>query len=56
MEITGFEEELDEDKEKALSILEKCRKDKFELILDNVSFAYEDKSKPVLQNVSLTIG
>ena len=55
MEITSFEEELDEDKEKALSILDKCRKDNFKLILDNVSFSYEDNSKPVLQNVSLTI-
>lgn len=55
MEITSFREELDEEKEKALSILDKCRKDKFKLVLDNVSFSYDDKSKPVLQDVSLTI-
>ncbi len=55
MEITGFDEESDADKEKALRILDKCKKDSFELVLENVSFSYEGKEKPVLQNVNLTI-
>lgn len=55
MEITSFDEERDKDKEKALKILDKCKKDEFELVLENVSFSYEGKEKPVLQNVSLTI-
>lgn len=55
MEITDFDEEADKDKEKALRVLEKCKKDSFELVLENVSFVYESKEKPVLQNVDLTI-
>ncbi len=55
MEITEFREENDEDKEKALAILDKCENDSFELIMENVSFSYDGESKPVLQNVNLTI-
>lgn len=55
MEVTGFDEECDEDKDKALRILDKCEKASFELVLENVSFSYEGKEKPILQDVSLTI-
>ena len=55
MEITCFDEESDEDKDKALKILDKCEKYSFELVLENVSFSYEGKEKPVLQDVSLTV-
>ncbi len=55
MEITGFDEECDVDKDKAVRILDKCKKDSFELVLENVSFSYEGKEKPVLQKVSLKI-
>ncbi|MBP3560228.1 MAG: ABC transporter ATP-binding protein [Clostridia bacterium] len=55
MEITCFDEESDEDKDKALKILDKCEKSSFELVLENVSFSYEGKEKPILQDVSLTV-
>ncbi len=55
MEITDFDEETDADKDKALRILDKCKKDSFELVLENVSFVYENKTNPILQNVNLTI-
>ena len=55
MEITGFDEETDADKDKALRILDKCKNDSFELVLENVSFVYENKTNPILQNVNLTI-
>ncbi len=55
MEITEFREENDEEKEKALSILNKCESNGFELVMENVSFSYDEETKPVLQNVNLTI-
>lgn len=55
MEVTGFEEESDKDKDKALRILEKTDKGNFSLAFENVTFKYGEKLSPVLDDVSFTI-
>lgn len=55
MEVTGFDEESDPDKDKALRILEKTKKDDFSLTFENVSFKYEETSPLVLDDVSFTL-
>ncbi len=55
MEVTGFEEEADEEREKAISVLEKSKGTGVALVLENVTFKYSDADEPVLNNISLRI-
>lgn len=55
MEITGFEEETDKDKELAVSIRDKSAETGVSFKIDNVSFKYSDSDEYVLKNISLDI-
>lgn len=55
MEITGFEEEADKDKELAVSIRDKSAETGVSFKIDNVSFKYSDSDEYVLKNISLDI-
>lgn len=55
MEITGFEEEADKDKELAVSIRDKSAETGVSFKIDNVSFKYSDGEEYVLKNISLDI-
>lgn len=55
MEITGFEEEADKDKELAVSIRDKSAETGVSFKIDNVSFKYSDGDEYVLKNISLDI-
>lgn len=55
MEITGFEEEADTDKELAVSICERSAENGVNFSIKNVSFRYDDSDEYVLKNISLDI-
>ncbi len=55
MEITGFDEEQDSDKEKAIQILKKTEKQDFKLVFENVTFRYDELTEPVLRNVTFEL-
>lgn len=55
MEITGFAEEEDADKEKALAMKKASAESGVSLEMQNVFFRYEDDEDFVLKNISLTV-
>lgn len=55
IEVTSFAKENDEDKEKALEILKKSKKDGVYISFDKVSFRYDDAENDVLKNISFEI-
>lgn len=55
MEITTFDEEKDENKEKAISIIEKSKDKGISVNVENLSFAYKGAESEILKNVSVKI-
>jgi len=55
IEVTSFAKENDDDKEKALEILKKSKKDGVYISFDKVSFRYDDAENDVLKNISFEI-
>lgn len=55
MEITGFDEETDADREEAEKLLEKTSEMSFSIVFDNVTFRYREMKEPVLRNVSFRL-
>lgn len=52
IEVTCFNEENDDNKEKALEILEESKKKGVEIVFDDVSFSYRDSENQILNEVS----
>ena len=55
IEITSFDKENDDEKEKALSLLKSAEGKGISVGFNNVSFAYEDDSTEILKNISIDI-
>ena len=55
IEITSFDKENDDEKEKALRLLESAEGNGISVGFNNVSFAYEDDSTEILKNISIDI-
>ncbi len=55
MEVTGFDEENDLNKDSAIAFLKKTSQSSISLVFENVSFKYDDGDKPVLNNISMRI-
>lgn len=55
MEVTGFEKENDNDREKAIRILRESQDTGVSVEMNDVSFAYKGAENPVLRNISLAV-
>ena len=55
MEVTGYEKETDEEREKALIIRKNSEKTGVSVVLDNITFTYKTASSPTLKDISMTV-